>query len=86
MPETPDPLDEFRDQCRRNIGRPIDQHIRYGFCYVYKPVLDDADYRVFDTMEEYRLWCHEHLPSYLGYKLREDDETAFGVPVGVNDA
>jgi hypothetical protein len=37
-------------------------------------------------MEEYRRWCHEHLPRYLGYQIKEDDETTFGVPVGVKDA
>ena len=34
--------------------RPIEQHIRNSFIKTYKPVLDDAEYRSFDTMEEYR--------------------------------
>jgi hypothetical protein len=29
--------------------------------------LDDADYRSFDSMEEYRRWCKENLPDWLGY-------------------
>ena len=41
--------------------------MRYGFNYVYKPVLDDADWRSFNSMEEYRQWCRENLPKYLGY-------------------
>ncbi len=41
--------------------------MRYGFNYVYKPVLDDAEWRSFDSMEEYRRWCRENLPEYLGY-------------------
>lgn len=42
--------------------RPIEQHIRNSFIHTYKPVLDDAEYRSFETMEEYRHWCQENLP------------------------
>ena len=59
---------EFREQCRRQMERPIEERIRYGFCRMYKPVLDDAPYRVFDTMAEYRKWCADNLPDYLGFK------------------
>jgi hypothetical protein len=31
--------------------RPIEQHIRNSFIKTYKPVLDDAEYRSFDTIE-----------------------------------
>jgi hypothetical protein len=41
--------------------------MRYSFIHTYKPVMDDAKYRSFDTMEEYRRWCEENLPSWLGY-------------------
>ena len=47
--------------------RPLAQRWRYSFIRTYKPVLDDANYRSFDTMEEYRRWCEEHLPDWLGY-------------------
>ena len=47
--------------------RPIEQHIRNAFIHTYKPVLDDASYRSFDTMDEYRAWCEENLPDWLGY-------------------
>jgi len=30
-------------------------------------VLDDAPFRAFDTMEDYRRWCEENLPDWLGY-------------------
>jgi hypothetical protein len=60
--------DDFREQCRRQMGRPIEDRIKYGFCRMYKPVLDDAPWRVFNTMEEYRTWCEENLPDYLGFK------------------
>jgi hypothetical protein len=32
-----------------------------------KPVLDDAPYRSFESMEEYRRWCEENLPLWLGH-------------------
>lgn len=62
-----DELADFRRQCERNLQRSVADRMRYGFNYVYKPVLDDAEWRSFDSMEEYRRWCAENLPSYLGY-------------------
>jgi hypothetical protein len=59
---------EFRDQCLRQMRRPVDQRIKYGFCRMYKPVLDDAPWRAFSSMAEYRAWCADHLPDYLGFK------------------
>jgi hypothetical protein len=53
------------------MDRPISDRIKYGFCWTYKPVLDDAPWRSFDSMEEYRTWCDENLPEYLGYRLSE---------------
>jgi len=32
--------------------RPIEQHIRNSFIKTYKPVLDDAKYRLFESMDE----------------------------------
>ena len=59
---------DFREQCRRQMARPLAQRIKYGFCRMHKPVLDDADWRVFDTMAGYRTWCAASLPGYLGFK------------------
>ena len=59
----PDWLEEFEAAARR----PLEQRMRYAFIKTYKPVLDDAPYRSFETMEEYRRWCEENLPSWLGY-------------------
>jgi hypothetical protein len=59
---------DFREQCRRQMARPLAQRIKYGFCRMHKPVLDDAEWRVFDTMAEYRAWCAASLPEYLGFK------------------
>ena len=47
--------------------RPLELRMKYAFIKTYKPVLDDADYRAFDSMEEYRQWCEENLPDWLGY-------------------
>ena len=48
-------------------GRPLETRMRYSFIKTYKPVLDDASFRSFDTIEEYRRWCEENLPDWLGY-------------------
>jgi hypothetical protein len=58
---------QWREQCRRQLARPTLARIKYGFAWVYKPVLDDGPSRAFDTMEEYRRWCRAKLPRYLGY-------------------
>jgi hypothetical protein len=63
-----DPLSEFREQCRRQLERRLEDRIKYGFCLVYKPVLDDAPHRAFETMAEYRAWCEANLPEYLGFR------------------
>jgi hypothetical protein len=47
--------------------RPLKTRMRYAFIKTYKPVLDDVPYRSFETMEEYRRWCEENLPDWLGY-------------------
>ena len=58
----------FREQCRRQLARPLATRIKYGFNRVHKPVLDDAPWRSFDSMAEYRAWCANNLPEYLGFK------------------
>jgi hypothetical protein len=58
----------FLEQCRRQMARPLALRVRYGFFRTYKPVLDDAPWRAFDSMTEYRAWCEHHLPEYLGFK------------------
>ena len=56
-------LAEFEAAARR----PPEVRMRYSLIKTYKPVMDDAPYRSFDTMEEYRRWCEENLPDWLGY-------------------
>lgn len=48
-------------------NRPLELRMRYAFIQTYKPVLDDASFRAFDKMEDYRRWCEENLPDWLGY-------------------
>lgn len=60
-------LNDFRLQCERNLERSIEQRMRYGFYYVYKPVLNDAEWRSFDSTADYRRWRQENLPVYLGF-------------------
>jgi hypothetical protein len=47
--------------------RTLEERMRYAFIRTYKPVLDDAEYRSFDSMADYRRWCEQNLPSWLGY-------------------
>ena len=47
--------------------RSLETRFRYAFIHTYKPVLDDAPFRAFDTTADYRRWCEENLPDWLGY-------------------
>ena len=47
--------------------RPLETRFRYAFIHTYKPVLDDAPFRAFDTTADYRRWCEDNLPDWLGY-------------------
>lgn len=59
----PERLRDFEAAARRSL----EQRMRYAFIKTYKPVLDDARFRSFRTMAEYRKWCEENLPGWLGY-------------------
>jgi len=58
-----DVLAEFEAAARR----PLALRWRYAFIKTYKPVMDDANFRAFDTMQDYRNWCEANLPEWLGY-------------------
>lgn len=47
--------------------RPLATRMKYAFIHTYRPVLDDVSYRSFETLAEYRQWCDENLPAWLGY-------------------
>ncbi|MEM8866340.1 MAG: hypothetical protein AAGF31_12415 [Planctomycetota bacterium] len=59
----PEWLAEFEAAARR----PLAQRWKYAFIKTYKPVMDDAPFRSFDSMADYRQWCEENLPDWLGY-------------------
>jgi hypothetical protein len=63
----PSVLRQWREEFEAAARRPLEQRIRYAFIHTYKPVLDDAGYRSFETTEEYRRWCQQNLPDWLGY-------------------
>jgi hypothetical protein len=56
-------LAEFEAAARR----PLELRMRYAFIHTYKPVLDDATFRAFDSLAQYRNWCETNLPGWLGY-------------------
>jgi hypothetical protein len=58
----------WREQCGQQLERDVMARIKYGFCHVHKPGLDDVRFRAFKTMAEYREWCERNLPAYLGYR------------------
>ena len=58
---------DWRAEFEAAARRPLAQRFRYAFVRTYKPVLDDARYRSFESMEDYRRWCGESLPGWLGY-------------------
>jgi hypothetical protein len=60
-------LQEWRAEFDAAARRSLRTRFRYAFLHTYKPVLDDAAYRSFDTTAAYREWCARHLPSWLGY-------------------
>src|ERR1051325_3477323 len=62
-----DELHQWREEFDAAARRPLKTRLRYAFVHTYKPVLDDARYRSFDTMAEYRAWCERELPPWLGY-------------------
>jgi hypothetical protein len=68
LDEHPEWLAEFEAAARR----PLEERLRYCFIKTYKPVLDDAPYRSFESMEEYRQWCEANLPKWLGYHRVRD--------------
>lgn len=63
----PAELREWEAEFEAAARRPLATRFRYAFIHTYKPVLDDAPFRAFDTMADYREWCATRLPGWLGY-------------------
>jgi hypothetical protein len=66
LPDTRVPAEWLAD-FEAAARRPLATRFRYAFIHTYKPVLDDAPFRAFDTTADYRRWCEENLPDWLGY-------------------
>ena len=64
---TPEERQAWEAEFEAAARRPLRTRFRYAFIKTYKPVLDDAPYRSFESMQEYRTWCEENLPDWLGY-------------------
>jgi hypothetical protein len=64
---TPSERQQWLEEFEAAARRPLAQRIKYAFIKTYKPVLDDAEFRAFDTMADYRAWCEANLPEWLGY-------------------
>ena len=58
----------FREQCRRQMARPLESRMKHGWCRVHRPVLDTPGTRIFSSTQAYREWCTENLPAYLGFQ------------------
>ena len=67
MTESPSEQRDWFEEFEAAARRPLPLRWRYAFIRTYKPVLDDASFRSFETMEHYRRWCEENLPDWLGY-------------------
>jgi len=65
--ESAQQLRQWEAEFEAAARRPLETRFRYAFIRTYKPVLDDAEYRSFETTAEYRAWCEENLPGWLGY-------------------
>jgi hypothetical protein len=61
-------MDGWFDEFEANARRSLETRLKYAFIKTYKPVLDDAEFRAFETMQEYRDWCDRELPEWLGFK------------------
>ena len=47
--------------------RGLKARAEYSFIRTHKPVIDDSPFRAWSTTAEYRRWCDENVPNWLGY-------------------
>ena len=47
--------------------RGLEARLDYSFIKTYKPVMDDSAFRAWATTAEYRRWCNDNVPQWLGY-------------------
>jgi hypothetical protein len=58
---------EWLAEFEASANRSLRTRFRYAFIKTYKPVLDDELFRAFDSTADYRRWCEDNLPDWLGY-------------------
>lgn len=54
---------DFKD----GLLHTVKERIELGFIPMELPIINDAPYRIFNTMTEYRKWAAKELPKWLGY-------------------
>lgn len=64
--EKPEIPPEWLAEFEAAAARPLALRMRYAFVRTYKPVLDDAPFRAWDSLSDYRAWCERSLPAWLG--------------------
>jgi hypothetical protein len=68
---------ELLAEFEANAKRPLKTRMRYAFLRTYKPVLRDARYRSFDTIEEYGAGAMRNCLSGLATGQKCLDMAAF---------
>ena len=58
----------WRAEFEAAAKRSLETRLKYAFIKTYKLVLDDEPYRSFASTAEYREWCEQNLPEWLGFK------------------
>ena len=61
-------LNQLHDDFEAAQRGPLKVRVRSAFIRTCKPVLDEGTMRMFQTTCEYRQWCHQALPEWLGYQ------------------
>ena len=63
----PATLRQWDEEFEAAARRPLELRMKYAFIKTYKPVMDDAPFRAFETMAEYRKWCEENFAGLVGF-------------------
>ena len=64
----------FRKLCRLHLRLPVWIRQVLGFRFARRGGKGTCENRVFNTMAEYREWCHKNLPPHLGYRIVGRDD------------
>ena len=64
----PDKEGVFRKLCRLHLRLSVWVRQVLGFRFARRGK-SGGENRVFNTMAEYREWCHKNLPPHLGYRI-----------------